>query len=78
MFLTDEEAKLHGATHRHYKGGFYKKLFEAHDSNDPSKILIVYESIEHKIIWIRTKKEWDAFIFNEELGHHIPRFRELL
>jgi hypothetical protein len=75
--MSDDAAIALGMTHKHYKGGYFKFLCEAHDSSDPKRIHIVYQSVRGTV-WVRSKEEFDALIPGAGLGgRNIPRFRSL-
>ena len=51
-----------GATHRHYKGGLYRVLFEAVDCTNGREdvVVVVYEDMASRRRWIRDKAEFDG------------------
>ena len=60
--------------YRHYKGGIYEIVCEAHLEADPDVIMMVYKS-EEGLIWTRPKAA-----FFEQVQHHgqaVPRFAPL-
>lgn len=65
-----------GKYYRHFKGGKYKLLYIAKDSEDPSRELVVYQALygEHGV-WVRPK---DMFYSSVERGAYSgPRFVEI-
>ena len=62
--------------YRHFKGGKYKLLYIAKDSEDPSRELVVYQALygEHGI-WVRPKEV--CFSSVERDGYSGPRFVEI-
>ena len=62
-----------GRIFKHFKGDLYQIVCEAHDSEDPSRILIVYCHWETGKTWVRPK---EMFLENVERdGYSGPRFR---
>ena len=59
--------------YRHFKGGKYKLLYIAKDSEDPSRELVVYQALYgDRGIWVRPK---DMFFSDVERdGYKGPRF----
>ena len=62
--------------YRHFKGGKYKLLYIAKDSEDPSRELVVYQALygEHGI-WVRPKEVFFSSV--ERDGYSGPRFVEI-
>ncbi len=60
---------------QHFKGGLYKLLFIAKDSESIEKV-VVYQAMYGRFdIWVRPEKRFFDFVnLNEE---EIPRFKEL-
>jgi len=62
--------------YRHFKGGEYKLIAIAKDSEDPSKELVVYQALYgDKDFWVRPK---EMFFSNVEKPNYSgPRFTEI-
>ena len=62
--------------YRHFKGGKYKLLYIAKDSENPSRELVVYQALygEHGI-WVRPKEVFFSSV--ERDGYSGPRFVEI-
>lgn len=60
---------------QHFKGGFYRVLFTAMDS-ETLETLIVYQAMYgENDIWVRPEKNFFSFV--EINGKKVPRFRKL-
>ena len=57
----------------HYKGGVYKILAVA-VKEDTLEPVIVYESLKHGTIWVRTVKNWEEEV--PVLGGMVKRFKK--
>lgn len=59
--------------YRHFKGGKYRLLHIAKDSEDPSRELVVYQALYgDRDIWVRPK---DIFFSDvDRADYHGPRF----
>ena len=59
--------------YRHFKGGRYKLLYIAKDSEDPSLELVVYQALYgDRGIWVRPKEMFFSDV--ERDGYKGPRF----
>lgn len=55
--LSEEAKNFKPGTFRHYKGGMYRALMVARNSEDPTQEMIVYQSIEDPSkVWVRPFK----------------------
>ena len=69
------DVKIKGI-YRHFKGGEYKVLEIARNSNDPKKLMVIYETLYHGeypigTVWVRPLDEFTGY------KDGVPRF-ELL
>jgi hypothetical protein len=64
----------HGQIFQHYKGGMYEIVATGflEDSEAPC---VVYRSLEKKIVWVRTAKNFLEVI--EHNGESVPRFTQI-
>lgn len=63
-------------THRHYKGGYYKVLYNA-TKEDTLSELIVYEDKNGKV-WVRTANNFYENIPDPtNPANYIPRFKKI-
>jgi hypothetical protein len=62
-------------THRHYKGGLYQLLYEAHNEGNPSNMLAVYRGEDMKV-WVRPLMMFNGVVELEH-GEEIRRFQPL-
>jgi|GEM_PF-3384339 len=63
-----------GDRYRHYKGGEYE-IVAAAIQEDTLVSVVVYRSIEHGTVWVRTLKNWNEEVeFN---GTRVKRFRRI-
>ena len=61
--------------YRHYKGGIYEMVCEAHLEAEPTVMMVVYKSADGTI-WTRPKK-----VFFEDVAHEgllVPRFAPIV
>lgn len=63
----------HG-TYRHFKGGLYKTLCIAHDSEDISRELVVYQSVDKGYICARPLEMFAEEVDKPEHSYQGPRF----
>lgn len=63
---NDNTARAAGATHKHYKGGYYRKVCDATDEST-GEAVVVYQSLHDDRYWVRS-----AALFNQP-----SRFRAL-
>jgi hypothetical protein len=70
--MTEQEAEQL-ATHRHYKGGLYRKIGLARHTETEESV-VVYEHLwpHARGLWVRP-----AAMFDESLADGTPRFRAL-
>ncbi len=72
MELSEEAKKLKPGIYKHFKGGMYRVLHVARDSEDRERELVVYQSLDRGGVWVRPLK-----MFIEEVerdGYKGPRF----
>jgi hypothetical protein len=75
MFKTQEFAEESEMKYRHYKGGIYQMVCEAHLEAEPNVMMVVYKSSDGTI-WTRPKQ-----VFFEEVMHEgrlVPRFAPIV
>jgi hypothetical protein len=63
---------LAGSLWKHYKGGIYKVLMKAVESDEPNNVRVIYQSETLGYIWDHTLEAW-----NEEIdmgGFKMKRF----
>jgi len=62
-----------GGIYKHFKGGTYQVICVARDSEDTTRELVVYQSMDYGTIWVRPVK---IFIENVERdGYKGARFK---
>ena len=72
MDLSEQAKSFKPGLYKHWKGGMYRALFVANDSEDLEKEFVVYESLEKRAMRIRPLE-----MFLEEIerdGYKGPRF----
>ena len=72
MQTAPQEGAPAGATHRHYKGGYYTVVGEARHS-ETGEPMVVYRSCQDGGLWVRP-----AIMFNEVLADGNRRFAPLI
>ncbi len=58
--------------YRHYKGGIYELVCEAHLEADPDIFMMVYQSLADGVIWTRPREDFQAQVAWG--GSMVPRF----
>lgn len=60
-----------GSLWEHYKGGLYKIALKAVESNEPHRLMIIYQNVETGDLWCHPLEE-----FEKEVKPGIKRFKE--
>ncbi len=60
---------------QHFKGGLYKMLFLAKDSETQESLVVYQAMYKESAIWVRKASDFFSVVIKE--GKEIPRFREL-
>jgi hypothetical protein len=63
--MPDAKLELHPGVYRHYKGGFYRVLTVARDSENGSnegRELVVYVSLTYGHVCVRPREEFQGFV----------------
>lgn len=61
-------------TFRHFKGGRYRHLLTARNSENHEELLVVYQSLDHDSIWVRPLAMWNEETDRWPDGVRRPRF----
>lgn len=52
--------------YQHYKGGLYRVLFTAQHSENPEQLMVVYESVDTHVIWVRPLEMFQSMVDTPE------------
>lgn len=78
--MTDDDAIKLGATHKHWKGGYYRLLNDGTLENtlQPVKVYChVGPKGPLKRVWVRLSEDWNAWVMNPQTGEKVRRFTKL-
>lgn len=64
---------LNGSRWVHYKGGIYKVLMKAVESNEPHRVIVLYESEDMGFLWSHSIDEWEKVMELKD-GTLVKRF----
>lgn len=59
--------------YRHYKGGEYRLLHTARNSETPSEWQVVYQSTSDGVVWVRPAHMWNELVFDGK--NYVRRFQ---
>ena len=59
--------------YRHFKGGRYRALLTAKNSENPSESVVIYVSLDHGTMWARPTTMWVEEVLWPD-GTRRPRF----
>lgn len=59
---------------RHFKGGRYRLLMQARNSENHEELLVIYTSLDHGTTWARPLKMWNEETDRWPDGQRRPRF----
>jgi uncharacterized protein len=70
--LSERAKSFKPGLYKHFKGGMYRALFVARLSENRSKEVVVYQSIDTEDIWVRPLEMFLESVNTS--GYHGPRF----
>ncbi len=72
QLVLDKTDPVNGSRWRHYRGGIYKVLMKAVESNEPHRVKVIYQSDEG-YLWEHPLEEWEKEVKLED-GTVVSRF----